>query len=180
MATIILLKPEDLTRNSILGGNIDIDRYLQDIKACQNLFIKPLLGETLYDKICNDYKAGSLTGLYATLYENYVKELVIHGSAELYLTHGAYMVSNNGISKIKSDAAEAIKKDEIDYLVHSSNKLYNLYKNEFYTWISNNELPEYPKTIQNKTKYIRVGGWVLKKPSCNCKNNGGYEGCNCK
>ena len=179
MATIILLKQDDLTRNSILGGNIDTDRYLQDIKSCQNLYIKPLLGETLYDKICADYKAGSLSGLYLTLYDDYVKELVIHGSAEIYLTHGAYMVSNNGITKLKSDSAETVSKEEIDYLAQTSSKLYTLYKNEFYKWIEDKAIPEYPQTIKNKTKYIKVGGWFMKKSSCQCKINGYNEDCNC-
>ena len=33
MATTLLLKTDDLTRNTILGGNIDVDRYqcLQEI-----------------------------------------------------------------------------------------------------------------------------------------------------
>jgi hypothetical protein len=179
MATIILLQQEDLTRNSILGGNIDTDRYLQDIKSCQNLYIKPLLGDVLYTKICADYKAGSLAGLYLTLYEDYVKELVIHGSAEIYLTHGAYMVSNNGITKLKSDSAETISKEEMDYLSQSSSKLYNLYKNEFYKWIEDKNLPEYPETVKNKTKYIKAGGWFLRKPTCQCKINGYYGECNC-
>jgi len=40
--TTILIKQEELTRNTLIGGNVDVDRYLQAIKACQNL--KALFG----------------------------------------------------------------------------------------------------------------------------------------
>lgn len=167
MATTILLSNEDLTRNSILGGNIDRDRYLQDIKHAQNIYIKPLLGETLYNKIVVDYENEDLTGSYSTLYNDFVKELLIHSSAEIYLSHGAYMVSNNGITKMKSDSAEAVSKEEIDYLVQSSRNLYELYKTEFLKWIKLNPLPEYPVESTVSSRRMNVGGWALKRRN-NC------------
>ena len=166
MATTILIPADALTRNTILGGNIDVDRYLNSIKACQNTFVKPLLGNALYNKISIDYENGDLTGLYLTLYEDYVKELVIHGSAEIYLTNGAYMVSNNGITKMKSDSAETVSKEELDFLVQSSKKLYALYEREFFKWIKENPLPEYPVESTASKRTVNIGGWVLKRRQC--------------
>lgn len=163
MATTILLSNEDLTRNSILGGNIDRDRYLQDIKHAQNVYIRPLLGQTLYDKISIDFENGDLTGLYETLYENYVKELLIHSSAEIYLSHGAYMVSNNGITKMKSDSAETISKEEVDYLVQASRKLYDMYKTELLQWVTTVDIPEWPITSTPSKRNLNIGGWVLRR-----------------
>ena len=125
--TTILIKEEQLTRNTIIGGNVDVDRYLQAIKACQNLYIKPLLGSTLYNKIVADFETSSLSGLYLEMFNDYITEMIIHGSAEIYLGQAAYMVSNSGITKTKTDASETISKEEVDYLVQSSRKLYNLY-----------------------------------------------------
>lgn len=169
MATIILLKPDELTKNTILGGNIDVDRYVPCIKACQNTKIKPLLGEELYNKICNDFYSGSLSGEYETLYENYVKEMVIHGSAMVYLSVGAYMVSNNGITKMKSDANEAVSKSEVDYLVNFSQTLYENYERQFLDWIKLHPLPEYPvESCEVSGNRVLVGGWSLKRQkNCN-------------
>jgi len=77
--TTILIKQEELTRNTLIGGNVDVDRYLQAIKACQNLLIKPILGATLYDKIVTDYENNSLSGLYLEMFDDYIKEMIIHG-----------------------------------------------------------------------------------------------------
>lgn len=162
--TTILIRPEDLTRNTIIGGNVDVDRYLASIKACQNTLIKPLLGKSLYDKICLDFENDTLTGVYLELYEDYVKELTIHGSAEIYISNGAYMVSNSGITKMKTDSSETISKEEVDYLVQSSRKLYELYEREFLTWIKTQSIPEYTKPCAVKSN--TYGGWYLRKKGC--------------
>ena len=131
----ILIKQEELTRNTLIGGNVDVDRYLQAIKACQNVLIKPLLGLELYNKIVSDFETGSLSGLYLEMFDDYIKEMIIHGSAEIYLSQGAYMISNNGITKTKTDSSETVSKEEIDYLVEASRKLYRLYEEQFLKWI---------------------------------------------
>ena len=159
--TKILIKQEELTRNTLIGGNVDVDRYLQAIKACQNLLIKPILGTTLYNKIVTDYETNSLSGLYLEMFDEYIKEMIIHGSAEIYISQGAYMISNNGITKTKTDASETISKEEVDYLVEASRKLYRLYEEQFLDWIKINPVPEYDKPcgIKHKT----YGGWWIKK-----------------
>jgi len=164
--TTILIKQEELTRNTLIGGNVDTDRYLQAIKACQNLLIKPVLGTALYNKISNDFEQQTLSGLYLEMFDDYIKEMIIHGSAEIYIAQGAYMVSNNGITKTKTDSSETVTKVELDYLVESSRKLYRLYEDQFLTWIKDNPVPEYIKT--GDIKYRTYGGWFIKKGNNNC------------
>lgn len=159
--TTILIRPEDLTRNTIIGGNVDVDRYLASIKACQNTLIRPILGKALYDKICLDFENDDLTGLYLEMYNEYIQEMVIHGAAEIYISNGAYMVSNSGITKTKTDNSETISKEEVDYLVQSSRKLYNLYETEFLNWIKDKDIPEYVKPCKEGGK--TYGGWFLPK-----------------
>ena len=180
MSTVILLKSNEITKSTILGGNIDIDRYLPAIKACQQTKIKGVLGKELYDKIQLLFETSSLTGLYLEMYEDYIKEMVIHGSAEIYLSQGAYLVSNNGITKTKTDSSETVSKEEVDYLVQASRKLFDEYKREFLEWIKINgaSIPEWPVNSRPATTRINVGGWSLTKRKynkCNCYNNN----CNC-
>jgi hypothetical protein len=164
MATIILLKNNELTKNTILGGNIDADRFIPAIKAAQNTKIKPLLGKELYNKVCTDFASSSLSGDYLELYNDYLKDMVIYSSSEIYLSVGAYMVSNNGITKIKTENSETVEKNEVDFLVQQYAKLYNHYEREFIKWIKLNPLPEYTLNDCNPNiNRINVGGWSLKK-----------------
>ena len=160
MPTVILLKSEDVTKNSILNGNIDQTRYTHDIKTAQNTYIKPLLGDDLYDKICGDFASQSLSGDYATMYEDYIKEMVVHSSTSLYLQHGAYMVSNVGITRHSTDSSESVNKQEVDFLAQSSRKLYEMYKENFLVWINTKDIQEWVNTCSS-TSDNSVGGWYL-------------------
>jgi len=167
--TTILLSPDDITKNTLLGGNIDVSKLVPPIKDYQKTRLKSLLGKALYDKICADFEAGTLAGLYLELYDDIVKEMCIHGGTENYLMFGAYQISNNGITKSKTDSSETISKEEVDYMVQASRKLLLHYEDEFRAWIKANPLAEYPASVKNENpNIINVGGWVLKrKGSCN-------------
>jgi hypothetical protein len=165
--TTILLAADDITKNTLLGGNIDVSRLVPPIKDYQKTRLKELLGKALYNKICADFETQTLSGLYLELYDDIVKELCIHGGTENFLMFGAYMISNNGITKTKTDSSETISKEEVDYIVQASRKLVAHYEDEFRSWIKANPLPEYPLTIKNSNpNIINVGGWVLRKKNC--------------
>ena len=167
MATVILISGDELTRNSILGGNIDVDKLWPAVKACQKTLIKPLLTEALYNKISDDYFNDTLTGVYLTMYEDYIKDLVIYGAASIYIAAGgAYQISNTGIVKARTDNSEALSKNDVDYLYNFNKQLFDGLKEEFLKWIKDNPVPEYAPTCSLKTQRL-LGGWLLRKPK-NC------------
>ena len=147
-----------------------MSRYVPAIKDFQKTKLIEILGKALYDKICTDFEAETLAGLYLELYEDYVKEMVIHGAAENYLTFGAYMVANNGITKMRTDNAETVSKNEVDFMVQASRKLMEHYERQFNKWIKENPLPEYPVTVERDNNVLQVGSWVLRKKNSCCKN----------
>lgn len=161
MKTTLLLQGDDLYKYTPLGGNIDTDRYLNDIRNFQLRYLKKILTKPLYDKIIDDFENETLTGVYEELYFDYIREMVLHGSAMLYLEHGAYMISNSGITKSKGDDNETISIDELDRLVISEKKLFEDTKRDFERYMKQIYIPEYQKT--ENTMRINVGGWSLKK-----------------
>ena len=163
--TVILLKENDLTINTIIQGNVDTSKYFQDAKTAQTFKVKPLLGKELYDKICNDFEEQTLKGLYLELYDDYVKYLVVNGASELYLKHAAYQVTNAGVVKAKSESFESVDKNEIDFLLQACRDLFNLYSNEMLEWLNVNPLPEYKEVGSSKitTSTLPLGGWHFNK-----------------
>ncbi len=164
MATIILLNPDELTKNTILGGNLDTDKYLPCVKNCQKTLIKPILGSELYDKICSDFKNEELDGIYLELYDDYIKDMVINGSAELYLSVGAYSITNAGITKIKNEQIESVDFKEVDQLVKFARRIYQHYERDLIKFLKANTIEEYNKSTVKK--YTTIGGWILKKRQC--------------
>lgn len=162
MNTVILIKADELTKNTILGGNIDVSRYVPCIKDAQKTRIKTLLGKELYEKMMTDFKDNNLIGVYLELYDDYLKELVIYASAEIYLSVGAYNVSDAGITKLSSiEGATSVNRNEVDFLVKAAKRMYDSYERDFYKWIKDNPIDEYTKNCNSNN--IIIGGWSLKR-----------------
>jgi hypothetical protein len=168
MATVILIEANELARNSILGGNIDVDKLWPAVKACQKTLIKPLLTEALYNKISDDYFNDNLTGIYLTMYEDYIKDLIVYGSAAIYIgSGGAYQISNLGIVKASTENSEALSKNDVDYLYNFNKQLFDGLKEEFLKWLKDNPVPEYTATCSTNSQRL-LGGWLLTKRKKNC------------
>jgi hypothetical protein len=163
--TILLLKNNDISINTPLGNNIDIDRYLHAIRDAQRTELKPLLGNDLYLKICEDFRDGLLTGLYDELYTEFVRDFVIHEAASLYLHIGAYQISNAGITKTSTDNSQSINKEEVDYLVYHQRNLAKNYKRQMLKFLKDNKdsIPEYNITSCNTEKGSNVFGIYIPK-----------------
>jgi hypothetical protein len=168
MATTILLKENELTKNTLLGGNIDIDLYIPCIADAQRTRLEEILGETLYNKICLDFENDDLEGEYLTLYEGYIVPFLIAAAAVEYLLIGAYKVNNNGIFKAQPDNSIAIDKTEVDYLVNNMRLKSEMYRDRMFRWLAKFHLPEYVSSSNNIVNPIRsnliCGKWWLDRP----------------
>ena len=168
MATTILLKENELTKNTLLGGNIDIDLYIPCIADAQRTRLEEILGETLYNKICLDFENDDLDGDYLTLYEGYIVPFIIAAAAVEYLLIGAYKVNNNGIFKAQPDNSIAIDKTEVDYLVNNMRLKSEMYRDRMFRWLAKYHLPEYVSSSTKIVNPIRsnliCGKWWLDRP----------------
>jgi hypothetical protein len=60
MATALFIKTEDVLRNSIMDGNIDVDKYIQFIKLAQEIDIQNITGTSLYNKFSTLITSGTI------------------------------------------------------------------------------------------------------------------------
>jgi len=159
--TTILISEEQIKNTTPIGGNVDTAKLLPAIKTVQNSHIKQILGKDLYTKLQEDYENDTLTGIYEELLFDYIQPMLIHQSTAYYLTYGAYQIANKGVYKANSETSTGLTRNEIDYIVKSQEKLYKMYKREFYSWIKDKNIPEYKENKTSKTTK-RIGGWILK------------------
>jgi hypothetical protein len=73
--TLIIL-PSVLKERSGLHSNVDDKLIYPEIKAVQDMYIMPLMGSTLFNKIIADISGGSLSGQYKTLVDEYIIDAV--------------------------------------------------------------------------------------------------------
>ena len=158
MATALFITTNDLKRNTIVDGNVDIDKFIQFIKIAQEIHIQNYLGGALYNKISDEIIAGTLSDPYLGLVQDYIKED--------YLPFSAYQVSNGGVYKHTSENSANATKNEIDYLVDKHRDFAQFYTRRFldYMCFNNNLFPEYTAN-QNGEMYpdndANFVGWVL-------------------
>jgi hypothetical protein len=169
MATVILLKNNDLTKNTTIGGNVDPVRYWSCVKDAQETLLNQLIGDELYDKLQNDFSANTLTGVYQTLYDKCVKPIVIHQAASLYLATGAYMVSNAGITKTSTDNTTTVDKNEVDYMVFHQRNIAKMYERKLFKFLHENKgsIPEYHDSCTKRPD--NHFGWLITNNQNKCK-----------
>ncbi|WP_299525868.1 hypothetical protein [uncultured Lutibacter sp.] len=164
MAELLFITPEEMTYSTILSGNIDVDKYRYVVLNTQVTTIEPLLGSELYDKIIADLEGDTLTGLYLTLYNDYIKPITKFESVAQFIEVASYLVDNGGIFKQTPEGKEVVTKDEVQYLSQKYKSLSQMYVTRFNKWICNNTLTEY-KTYQDEVNAIKdislLTGWKL-------------------
>jgi hypothetical protein len=146
---IYLIDFEDLTNNTPLGGNIDEDRYKFCILDAQNSKLKEILGDTLYTKIETDYHANTLSGNYLTLYNEFVKPILIHQGAVEYLTIASFQVSNGGIYKHTPANGQPVEMSDVKYLIDSQRLKVEMYVERLNRWLLRIYPTEYTYHYEN-------------------------------
>ena len=146
MAELLFITSQEMTNTTIIGGNVDVDKYTMCILSTQVRVIEPLLGSLLYDKIIADIQAGTLTGLYLTLFNEYVKPITKNEACAAYIMISPYVLTNGGLFKNNPDNVEVVDIKEVEGLSQQYSSVAQMYINRFNKWISKNELVEYVTT----------------------------------
>ena len=166
MATALFISRTDLVKNSIIDGNVDVDKYLQFIKVSQQIDIQNLLGTDLYNKISQDIIDDTLTGDYLTLVNSYVQPTLIWFAQMNYIPFAAYSIKNGGVFKGNSENAQTVDKNEVDYLVSKAREYANYYSTRLvdYLCFNNEKFVEYRSNTNEDISPdtdTTFNGWVL-------------------
>jgi hypothetical protein len=127
MATVLFIKTDDLRKNTILGGSVDTDKFIQFVKIAQEIHITNYLGSKLYERLQAGIVANDLTTDEKTLLNEYVQDALIHYAAAEYLPFAAYNASNGGVFKHTPENSIPVDKNEVDYLVQREKEYANYY-----------------------------------------------------
>ena len=173
MAETLFISPKELTEGTILGGNVDVDKYLPFILETQLQTIESLLGTELYDKMIADYGnditngvfvSSNVTGDYLTLLNDYIKPITKYESVASYITISPYTLGNAGVFKRTAENKEVVDYKEVERLSQKYSSIAQMYIGRFEKWITNNTLEEY-KTLQdevNASKNVTLNnGWYF-------------------
>tara|TARA_B100001057_G_C22647589_1_gene870757 strand:+ start:142 stop:654 length:513 start_codon:yes stop_codon:yes gene_type:complete len=170
MATALFISREDLVRNTLISGSLDVDRFIQFINIAQVIHVQNFTGTKLYDAISNMIINNTLTVAdnpnYLKLVTDYLQPMLIQYAMVEYLPFAAYTVGNGGVYKHTSETSVSVDKLEVDYLIEKSRKLAEYYTERFtdYMIYNQNLFPEYTTNNQSDVYpdyTVQNTGWNL-------------------
>jgi len=170
MATALFISREDLVRNTLISGSLDVDRFIQFINIAQVIHVQNFTGTKLYDAISNMIINNTLTVAdnpnYLKLVNDYLQPMLIQYAMVEYLPFAAYTVGNGGVYKHTSETSVSVDKLEVDFLIEKSRKLADYYTDRFtdYMIYNQNLFPEYTTNTQNDVYpdyTVQNTGWNL-------------------
>jgi hypothetical protein len=161
MAELLFITPQEITQTTIIGGNVDTDKYQMCILETQVRVIEPLLGSELYQKIISDIELDTLTGDYLELFTDYVKPITKYEACASYIAISPYTLTNGGLYKNNPENVEIVDKKEVDSLSERYSSIAQTYVERFNKWMELKKLEEY-KLSQDKVNAIKINinnGW---------------------
>jgi hypothetical protein len=167
---ILMCSRNDIVKRTPLGGNVDPEKIIPFVKTAQDKYILLALGTVLYDKIQDDIEAGTLSGIYLTLVNEYIIDTLVHYAMVEALPFLAYTIANGGIVKnISSEQATSPSKQDIDFLLQKELATAQYYGERLVTYLVafSSSYPEYLATTgfsnnvyPDKGQQYR-NGWVI-------------------
>ena len=160
---ILFITPQEIAQTTVMGGNVDVDKYNFIIESVQEGVIHSLLGTELYEKIVTEVGDLSISGLYLEMYTKFIKPITKNEALAEYIEVASLIVANGGIYKHAPENGESATEGEINALKEKYHQLSQKYINRFDKWICKNDIPEYKRYQDevNATKLTTRGGWYF-------------------
>jgi len=164
---IRLVTAQEIKTHTSLGGNVDADKFMHLLDDVQIMVLEPILGTKLYNKILTDFDAGSITGEYAEILNNYAKPVLWHSVQAQYLRDGIVLARNNGIFTATPNNSSPADLDAIKYIQKGAQSKADVYIERLERYLCDTNLPEYIQSQDNdydihpSKDVTTIGGWYL-------------------
>ncbi len=111
---VLLLSVDILKDRTAIHGNIDDKLLYPEIKSAQDMYILPILGTALYNKIVTDIDTtGTTTGDYKTLLDNYIIDALMNYVLASLPIALPYQFWNKGVVRKQGDSTELPSMSEL-------------------------------------------------------------------
>jgi hypothetical protein len=168
MTSTLLTNLDDILHFTSVSGSIDEYKINPHIASAQVLYIEPILGSDLYEKIIDLVETGAISGEtnYKLLLDNYIIPSLVFHSVELYIPINSYIISDGGTFQFTPSNANPNPQSEIDRLSNRYRIIGAKYDDKLVKYLCKNStlFPEYNNNtgLVDKTETTNRGcSWYL-------------------
>ena len=145
MSYVLFISENKLKQSTAINMNVDVEFLLPYVRQSQKLYIEPLLGTKLYQKLETEISAGTLTGVYKTLVEDYIADTLVNYAFYNCIPFLRFKVENGNIYSKTSETGNSLTTEESQHLrqeILNTAQYYNEWAGE-YLCNNSGSYPEY-------------------------------------
>ncbi len=99
MTTTFIISEEKLRFFTDINDSVDTSLIKNAVREAQDIMLQRIIGTKLYNKILSDIDAGTLSGAYKTLVDDYIQDFLLYASYYEALEAIYIRPRNNGLLK---------------------------------------------------------------------------------
>lgn len=147
MESTLLINLDDILHYTSVSGSIDELKVLPHILNSQVLYLEPILGSDLYEKILSMVDDGSISGTtnYNILYNNYIIPCLVFHTLELFIPLNSFQIADAGVFQYTANNANISAIDEIEKISNKYRVIGAKYDQKLSDYLCKNgaSFPEY-------------------------------------
>jgi len=136
---------DKLKSSTAINYNVDTAFLLPFLKIAQDKNMQVILGTDLYRKLEADIVAGTITGNYKVLIDDYVQDSIIHYALVEALPFLSFQIKNGSVTQKNSENGTAANKSDINWLIQKERDTAEFYGQRIVDYLCDNSslFPEY-------------------------------------
>lgn len=139
-----------IKKDTALGGSVDDNIIMPYILLAQDMFILPVLGTDLDNKLKADIQGGSLSGDYKTLVETYIQPALVQFSfAELAPFLRLRFVNNSVVIQGDTDTGSSATYEDIKPLMNRAKDAAEFYRQRLIDYLRDKGTSAFPEYGSN-------------------------------
>jgi len=146
----LLLSDEIIKERTAIHGNIDAKLIYPDIKVAQDMYILPIIGTALYDKLQARVNAADWAGFtdYKALLDNYIIDALMYFTLAELPTTLSYQLWNKGVVRKQGQDTDLPSMSELIDISNKYRSRGEWYANRLRLYLIQNAVAKFPEYLQ--------------------------------
>jgi hypothetical protein len=145
MAYVLFISEPKLKESTAINLNVDVNLLLPYVRQAQKLYVEPKLGTKLTDKLKAEIQAGTLSGAYKILVDDYIGDMLPNWAFYHAIPFLRFKIENGNIYSKTSETGDAISTEQAQHLREEVSNTAQYYTERMIEYVTNNlsSFPEY-------------------------------------
>ena len=138
-----LITVEEIKADGFVNQNLENEYLYSAIDEAQDIFLREIIGDSLYETLQNKLSEANIDGVYQTLLDIYVKIYLKYKVLALLCVPLNFKLRNIGIAQQFSNEVNTTSLEDTKYIQNYYEGKADFYANRLTEFLQTNDIPEY-------------------------------------